>query len=344
MIDVDRIKREIPIESLIAQSGLTVAGKGHTLTTVEHDSLKIFIRNNSWTWYSQSGRDGKALGGSVIDWYKHAHQCSDGDAIRALSAMLDSAALPTMPQPRAVAAKGEPDAWQSGQWQQKALQRLERAQCRLYDTDDPAGEPGRAYLARRGLRYDMCVAFGLGYGDAWNAKAGRMMPALWVPWCNRKLTAIQYRFIEVAKGDQTADRFGQLSGGVRYVFGLQHCIEAAPGELQTLFLVEGELNAVSIFQSVYGQYPVDVVSYGPRNNITDHNRQMIAAIAKRYRKIIVWADEPDDAIQALQTIPNALPVRSPFINGKAHDANDLLVTGLIDDVVFELIRRAHDKN
>jgi hypothetical protein len=53
MIDVDRIKREIPIESLIAQSGLTVAGKGHTLTTVEHDSLKIFIRNNSWTWYSQ---------------------------------------------------------------------------------------------------------------------------------------------------------------------------------------------------------------------------------------------------------------------------------------------------
>ena len=36
MIDIERIKTEISIESLIGKS-FTVTGSGHTLTTVEHD-------------------------------------------------------------------------------------------------------------------------------------------------------------------------------------------------------------------------------------------------------------------------------------------------------------------
>ncbi len=340
MIDLDRIKTEIPIESLIAQSGLTLAGQGHTLTTVEHDSLKIFTRNNSWTWYSQAGRNGKALGGSTIDWYMHANQCGKTDAIRALSAMLDAGAIASIPRPE-VDRKAQAPAvtWNSPEWQRKALQQLERAQARLYDEDDPAGEPGRAYLARRGIRPDMRVAFGLGYGDAWNDKAGRFMPALWLPWQNRKLTAIQYRFIEVGKDDPGAGRFGQKRGGVRFLFGLQHCKEAGPGELQTLFLVEGEINAISIFQSVYGLYAVDVASFGPRNNIADHNRSMIGTVANRYKNVIVWADEPQDALAALGAVPGALPVQSPEIDGKQRDANDLLSAGLLDSVIFELLKR-----
>lgn len=334
MIDIERIKRDIPIESLIGQS-FTLTGKGHTLTTAEHDSLKIFTNNNSWTWYSQSGRDGRALGGSVIDWYKHMHQCSDGEAIRALAAMLEGGAVAAMPQPRPTAAKEQTAAWNSPAWQREALQRLERAQDTLWNR--PEGEPGRAYLASRGLRPDMWVAFGLGFADAWNNKAGRMMPALWIPWQNKKVAAIQYRFLGVGKYDPGADRFGQMRGGTRYLFGLQHCSEAGPGELNTLFLVEGELNAASIFQCVFGQYAADVASFGPKNNITDHNRAMIATVASRYRHVVIWADEPTDALAALGTLPGAVPVQSPEIDGKRQDANDLLIAGQLDGLIFDIV-------
>lgn len=343
IVDVDRIKREIPIESLIAQS-FTVVGKGHTLTTAEHDSLKIFTRNNSWTWYSQAGRDGRNLGGSVIDWYKHINQCSDGEAIRALAAMLDGGTMPAMPKPRTTTAKAEPAAWKSPQWQSEARRRLEAAQVALYDEGNAEATAGRQYLTERGIRFDMWVAFGLGFGDAFNKVAGRFMPAIWLPWQNRQVTAIQYRFIGVSKDDEKrgrAERGRAMKGSQKLLFGLQHCQEAAAGDLETLFLVEGELNAVSIFQCTYGLYAADVLSFGARSNLRNAGVSPLAAkVAQRYKRVIVWADEPADALKALGTVPNAMPIRSPQIDGKEHDANDLLRAGLLGDVVYDLIQLA----
>jgi len=253
--------------------------------------------------------------------------------------MLDGGAMPAMPKPRPIERKEQPSAWKSPQWQRQARRRLEAAQAALYNEDDPVGEPGRAELTRRCIRPDMWVAFGLGFADAWNNKAGRLMPALWVPWANRQITAIQYRFVGVGKDDPGADRFGQLKGGERFLFGLQHCRDAAPGDLETLFLVEGELNAISIFQCVFGLYAADVLSFGPRRNLLDAGvAPMAAKVAQRYKRVIVWADEPADALIALGTVPNALPVQSPVIDDKEHDANDLLCKGLLADVVYDLIR------
>lgn len=341
-VDLERIKRDIPITDLIAQS-LTVTGRGHTLTTVEHDSLKIFTNSNSWTWFSQSGKNGGPLGGSVIDWYAHAHQCPVGEAIRALGAMLDGGALPPPPKLTVKPSAKAAATWQDAQWQGEARRKLEVAQDRLWNSFDgapgdvqslPEGEPGRAYLAERGLRPDMAVAFGLGYGEAWQPKLGRMMPALWIPWMNQRITAIQYRFLGVGKDE----RFSQKGGGERLLFGLQHCMVAEPGQLDTLFLVEGELNAVSIFQCIYGMYAVDVLSFGPRSNIGDHNRELIVRVASRYQHVIVWADEPGDALSALNALPDATPIKSP--GGK--DANDLLCAGRLDAVVYRLIRKVKD--
>ncbi len=332
-IDIDRIKSEIPIQTLIAQS-FTVVGSGHTLTTEEHDSLKIFTRNNSWTWYSQAGRDGRNLGGSVIDWYMHAHRCGQGEAIRALNALLESGALPPAP-PLALPSKQPAAAWKSERWQAEAQCRLTAAQVALWDMDNAAAA-GQAYLAERGIRPDMWIAFGLGCAPAWNIKAGRHLPAIWIPWQNRQITAIQYRFLGIAKDDERADRFGQRKGGDRYLFGLQHCLDAEPGQLETLFLVEGELNAVSIFQAAYGLFPCDVVSFGPRANLRNAGvAPMAAKVAKRYKRVIVWADEPKDALQSLGTIPNARPGHSPA----GQDANDLLRAGLLTDLVHEMLMR-----
>lgn len=337
-VDIDRIKREIPIETLIAQS-FTVIGSGHTLTTEEHDSLTIFTRNNSWTWYSQAGRNGRNLGGSVIDWYKHIHRCSAGEAIRALNAMLEGGTLPPMPKPRVAPKDEQPAAWKSPKWQTEARRRLEAAQVALRDTDNQVGAAGRQYLSERGIRPDMWVAFGLGYANAYNPhhEEDRMMPAIWLPWQNRQLTGIQYRFLSVPHDR----RFARPKGSECFLFGLQHCLDAQPAQLETLFLVEGELNAISLFQAVFGLYPADVLSFGSRGNLRNPGvAPMAAKVGKRYKRVILWADKPEDALNALGTIPNALPVRSPVIDGysKGADANDLLRAGLLGDVVHDLIK------
>lgn len=275
--------------------------------------------------------------------------CTFNDAL----ARMAGNAITTPPErrrPVATAKKEQPSAWKSPQWQREARRALEAAQSRLYDTDDPTGEPGRAYLADRGIRYDMWVAFGLGIADAWNNKAGRPMPAIWIPWQNREITYITARFIGVQKDDKGADRFGPAFGrklqpsddarynGQRFLFGLQHCTDADPGRLHTLFLVEGELNAVAVFQCTFGQYPCDVLSFGPRSQLLNADVTGLAAkVAQRYRRVLVWADEPGDALKAAGTIPNAIPVRSPTINGRECDANALLADGLLADVIACLL-------
>ena len=180
----------------------------------------------------------------------------------------------------------------------------------------------------------MALAFGLGYGEVWNNKARKKLPALWIPWMNRQITAIQYRFLGIGKDDNSADRFGQKKGGKRYLFGIQHCMDAEPGQLQTLILVEGELNAISILQRVYGVYACDVVSFGPQNNLNNTDVTKVAsALARRYQRVIVWADESESAQAAIGAIPNAIPVRSP----KGMDANDLLKRGHLDGLLYRLL-------
>ena len=53
---VEQIKEKIKIQDLIGES-LTVTGRGHTLTTKEHDSLKIFTKTGTWHQFS-SGEGG----------------------------------------------------------------------------------------------------------------------------------------------------------------------------------------------------------------------------------------------------------------------------------------------
>lgn len=339
--DTERIKRDISIVDLVGQT-YTVIGHGHTLTTAEHDSLKIFTRNNSWTWYSRSGRNGHALGGSVIDWWMLTHNCDNAQAIAALWDLVNGAATiptPTTRPPEPAPAKVQ--RWRAADWQADAHRRLTDAQDRL--AGSPAGQPGRDYLAKRGIEPSTWSAWGLGFAPAWNATAASHMPAVWLPWRNRQISALQFRFLT----DDKSLRFGQLAGGERFLFGLQHLIEAgpdaAPGRLANLLLVEGEINALSLWQVIEaGRYPADVVSFGPQANIRNHQVQRLAAtIARRYKRVIVWADEPDAALAGLGALPPALrslAVRSP--NGR--DANDLLIAGALDDVLFGLLKRVSD--
>lgn len=346
-IDVDRIKAEISVRDLIGES-FTVVSDGQRFTTDEHDSLKIFEHNNSWTWYSQDGKTGNHLGGSVIDWVMHTNGCGRGDAIVELWLRLNGRGGYVAPAPRPVVQKSADDitpySWQSEHWQKSAVNRLGVVQERLQSGD--AGRPCRDYLAGRGIALETTIAFGLGFGQHWNNKARSEMPALFMPWyVGGMISAISTRFLNVAKGDQSANRV-LLAGykltvdatekyyGERFLFGLQNV--GTHGD--TLILVEGELNCLSVYQCVKGRFACDVLSFGPQKNLQNaHVVGMAQDVASRYQRIIIWADRPQAAIDALGTIPNAYPVRSPEIDGKEHDANDLLQIGLLGDVLDGLL-------
>ena len=340
--DLERIKTQISISDLVAKSGLTVIGKGHTLTTAEHDSLKIFTNNNSWTWYSQSGQRGKALGGSVIDWYMHTNKCSQREAIQSLQTMLDGGVIAPANLPTLKVEK-QTEAWRSPDWQKDARSKLERAQEMLWSAQTSTGEAGRAFLSERGISLDAAIGWGLGFAPAWNPKAEKMMPALWLPYMNRQITAIQYRFVGIGKDDATAVRFSSLKGSERYLCGLHLCVnDANPGQLHTLFLVEGELNAISISQATRGVYPCDVLSFGSQSNIEKVDvARVVSSVAKRYKYVIVWADEPEITLHgkrnAVGTV-RTMPVRTVVENGEKYDANRLLQLGRLDDLVFELLK------
>lgn len=81
----EQIKERLKLEDLIGET-FTVTGRGHTLTTVEHDSLKIEVNHQRWRWYSSRWQEyGNIDHGDIFDWYQLIHRCDWRQAIEALA-------------------------------------------------------------------------------------------------------------------------------------------------------------------------------------------------------------------------------------------------------------------
>jgi len=222
---------------------------------------------------------------------------------------------------RVVPEKRRSASWHDDAWQANAQATLTRAQDVLASPD---GEPGREYLAARGLTPETWRAWGLGYtGAAWDPKLQAKRPAIVIPWRGKQVTAIKYRFLTFPDGGL---RYAAKSGGQCLAFGLG----LTGAHFVTLWLVEGEFNAMSIWQSFQTTHRVnaDVASFGSDTNAMSDT---VTSWAKRYRQVIVWADEPDRAAAAAAAIPGAFGVRSPMLDGVKADANELLKLGGLAD-------------
>jgi DNA primase len=78
MMDADAMKRSISIVDVIERSGLHVTGTGNVLTTEEHDSIKIWVKTNSYSWFNQGH------GGDIFDWVEHTENVGFLEAGRRL--------------------------------------------------------------------------------------------------------------------------------------------------------------------------------------------------------------------------------------------------------------------
>lgn len=228
--------------------------------------------------------------------------------------------------PATVAHKSAPAAWKDPAWQSSARSDLQSACDRLWN--QPDGETARQYLASRSITLDTCIAFDLGCALTWNTHKQAELPAIWMPWQNRSITAIQYRFF--GPGVEHGDRFGQRKAGDRILFGA-HLLDHARAD--TLLLCEGELNAVSIRQMCYGWLPIDVLSWGPEDNA--ERADVVMAVRKlvaKYKYVVTWADKRDRAISA----KSAYGAHRAIYSQNNQDANALLQAGVLGNIMYEL--------
>jgi ribosomal protein L37AE/L43A len=199
-------------------------------------------------------------------------------------------------------------------WQEKAWKKIDAANNLLISE---AGKPGRDYLAARGISRGSIFMHSLGYGMVY----GR--PAIFIPWLDvgEVVTALRYRFL-----DNQEPKYMHMKGSLAYLFGLQHIL---PSD-QTLLFVEGEINAISILQTL--PRGMSIVSAGSESN---GNAALLRALAFPYKRVIVWSDEPSKAkaISERMNRTDAQLLKSPRLDGKKWDASEMLQAGVLMDFV-----------
>jgi hypothetical protein len=186
---------------------------------------------------------------------------------------------------------------------------LEIAQDRLWSA---AGEQARVYLKSRGLLSPTWETFGLGFGEWRDKQHDRRLPSIVIPWVNSNgshLAALRYRHMET-DGKVKYRVYGNL---VDRLFGWQAITQPA----DTVILVEGELNAMSIYQEL----PADSIHVFSVGSQASRWGESIVAHVSTYHRVIVWMDEPDRAGAIVKMLPNAVAVDSASMGG---DANELL--------------------
>lgn len=192
--------------------------------------------------------------------------------------------------------------------------------------------PGSDYLMGRGLDPGTWEAFRLGYAtNAMNAG-----PAIALPWYRGgALWGIRYRLLNPPPGrDKIISERGSRYGGI--LFGGQALALPPDSDLlscRTLCIVEGEINAMSVWQ-VAQDARVDVLSLGSE---AAHLTDAAIAVAKRYRACLVWMDKADKAREYAAKVSGGASWSE--VKGKKSDANDLLRDGKLGGVIANLLRR-----
>ena len=204
----------------------------------------------------------------------------------------------------------------------------------LLDSDE--GKAGREYLTRRGLSHATWDAWLLGYAVIFDPKIDQIRPALVIPWLDmdatgETITAVKYRFID---NDPEGLRYTAMTGSVPILFGLWDAIEAH----ETLLLVEGEFNCLSVWQC----HPcgVTALSFGSESG---GRVDILQAIARRYQHVFVWADDVwSKGGQRGKDLSDLVKGRGKQIqsvkkNNVKHDANQLLQVGALGDFLSHIL-------
>jgi phage/plasmid primase-like uncharacterized protein len=222
----------------------------------------------SW-WFCRSCHEKRS---DAIGLMRFVHDCTFLEAVQ----MLDATTLPATkviaPAP-VKPGQTRPDA----AWFATQPANMARYRDALWDGQNP----GRSYLTDRGLTAETAIAWGLGYA----ANAMNRGPAIAIPWFRGKeLFAIHFRFLDGQK-PKLKYELGSRPAGL--LCG-RHAFRDGG---RALFIIEGEFNAMSVWQLAHKAH-VDVLSMGGQDTTIT---PAAIAFAQQYPVRIVWMDEEERA-------------------------------------------------
>lgn len=208
------------------------------------------------------------------------------------------------------------------------------------------------YLTGRGISEVSAFMFGLGYREDAplpGTRGKRTAPAVVIPWYRGdKLIAVRYRFMEVQsytddsgkkREARLVSEVGSQLAGVLYGGHVLPAFCRMPvdengkcaEQLRTLVIVEGELNAISIWQVAHG-WNWDVLSIG-----SESQEIGFPEFISRYGRVMAWMDREEIVTKILQTKGGrGRGVPPQEADGKPQDANDLLRLGTLGDSLSKL--------
>ena len=282
------------------------------------DRFLIKSTKDGYRWFCRTCGDGKYH--SSIDYIMRRDGLDFKSALIFFGGDTKPCALGTRAaRPPQRVALLPPLAWQDTAWQEitKGLNKFER----------DAGRDARSYLLARGFTWQTIYNAWLGFVFAYDPKLKRQRPAILMPHYDRKLTrvtisGIKYRFIDHA---QDGLRYTAKGGSIFHLYGLW----GLTSKTRTLLLSEGEFNALSIKQV---NRAVDVLSIGS-DGFTTPQKRMLEILSPNYSVLYIWTDERENAERIRSEIkrPDAKLIKSPLVQGKKYDANQLLQDGALKE-------------
>lgn len=268
-------------------------------------------------------------GGDVLDLVQRLHNLSFREACAYLQSDPSFFSERQSVQPPTDPETFTP-AWQNPEYQASAARTVAATHRLLLS---PEGERGQAYLHGRGVSEATWVRYRLGYGRTLHPTRRQNLEAIFLPWVSadgQTITALQHRFIDPHLS--RSERYTLKPGSLPLVFGLQALAQA-----ETLYIVEGELNAMAL-----QQVGVQAVSVG--SEVNTHSRavlDLLEQVIEPYTRIIVWCDQLASAQYLLARLQQTAPFRKKEGRAVAYgqDANELLVAGQLTAVLSTMIEQ-----
>jgi len=278
-------------------------------------------------WHCRQCGDGKYH--TVIDYVMRRDNCDFLTASHTLGGETQKPVTIRIKRP-----KPEPITLPDSAWQEKAFKHITAASDML-ESDE--GKASREYLTRRGFSRATWDAWLLGCGAMFDPKVNRNRPAIVIPWLDLDatgeiITAVKYRFMD---DEPDGSRYISMSGSVPLLFGLNSANESS----STLLLVEGEFNALSVWQ--VRPAGTNVLSFGSESG---GRVGILQAIASRYHHLFIWADDVwqkgGQHAKDLSVLVKGRGKRIQSVKEKnvKHDANQLLQVGALGDFLTAILK------
>lgn len=200
--------------------------------------------------------------------------------------------------------RDQPNArWSDQAWQAAATYTYCLAHEALLQL--PAAGMARAWLDAQGIGPRAWLAYQLGYAELVPLPDGEQIlaPAITIPWIvGGRVRAIRYLLLEPQGEHSQVLLPGSAVAGVLYG---GHALENGDPSKKTLLVVEGELNALSVFLAAVATN-LDVLA------VDAQTRSLPAgfyAHAARYRQVIYWLNQPELLQEARHKFTNGYQVQ-----------------------------------